>query len=657
MLAILPLMSLLLLFLIWHKSNQDWRLTYLSSIVILGSLIALSSETFSLIQAINFPTILSFWILVNLVLGGYYYYLLRQGNRVLPSLSLPKLTIVSSLILGGIGFIVVLVGLVAVIAPPNNWDSMTYHMARVMHWIQNQNLAHYPTYYSAQLVHPPLAEIGIMHLQILSGSDRFANLIQWFAMVSSIIGVSLIAKQLGAKQEGQLLASVFCATLPMGILQGSSTQNDYAVALWIVCLAYFTLVLISSSHISKSVALAIASSLGLALLTKSSAYFFGFPFIVWAAGWLWSIKKWKSWKYLFMIISIALLFNWAQYLRNIEVFGSPISAAEYKEENQVSIYSVPTFVSTIIRNLSIHTDIVRYFHLQNWLTPITGKVEKIVYIIHQNILKIDPSNPKITMPGYTFKVPGLSFNEDVAVNPFHYFLILLAIGIFIFNWKLRSNHIIRNYLISLLGAFLLLSLFLKIQPYSVRHHLTLFILFSPFVGLCFSRTIQSNSLKILTFVLIITCIPWLFNNNLRPLVGENSILTLPRNDVYFTGRKWLKGPYYEATQFVAKQDCTNIGLSLGWNSKETGAIWEYPLWPLMSEADPKNHYRFSHIVSPDNPSAKLMDKFPYDQDNYCALIAVRTKEDDAAEQFEVKNTLFTKTWSRSPVNILLPTKQ
>ena len=69
-------------------------------------------------------------------------------------------------------------------------------------------------------------------------------------MVSSMIGVSLIAKQLGAKQGGQLLASAFCASLPMGILQASSTQNDYTVALWIVCLAYFTLVMVSNSVIA-----------------------------------------------------------------------------------------------------------------------------------------------------------------------------------------------------------------------------------------------------------------------------------------------------------------------------------------------------------------------------------------------------------------------
>ncbi len=656
MLAIFPLITLLLLFLILYKPEQDWRISYLSAVIILGSLMALSTEFLSLINSINYPIIISFWMITNLVLAGFYYRRVSKKQQVFPLFSFQKITILSGLIFGGIVVIIVLVGLVAVIAPPNNWDSMTYHMARVMHWIQNQNLAHYPTYYSAQLVHPPLAEIGIMHLQILSGGDRFANLVQWFAMVSSLIGVSLIAKQLGANKEGQLLASAFCATLPMGILQGSSTQNDYVVALFIVCLAYYTLALVSHNIISWPIILAIASSFGLALYTKSSAYFLSFPFLVWLTLWLWKTKKWKAWKYLFVVLLIGLLFNIAHYSRNLEVFGSPISAAEYREENQNDIYSLPTLISTVIRHLSFHSDIIRYLHLDKFLTPITGKVEKLVYIIHEHILNIDPSDPRITMPGWTFRVHGISFNEDVAVNPLHLMLILLAIFIFIFNKNLRNNRLSLHYLFTLIGSFLLFSLLLKIQPFSVRHHLSFFVLFSPFVGLCYAQILKPIPLKILTFILIITCLPWLFNNGSHPLVGEKSILTMPRNEIYFLRRKQIKESYNEIAQIINQQECSNIGLSLGWDTKYTGKIWEYPLWILISEVNPQKDYRFSHIVSPENYSAKLMDKSPYNQFNYCALIAIRSSKYKPVEEIKIKKQLFVENWSSSSVKLLFPKK-
>lgn len=654
MLAILPLIALFLLFLILSKPERDWRLSYLSAVIILGSVIALSTEFLSLINLITYPIIVSFWLVSNLGLAGFYYRRLSKKKQAFPSFRLPKITILSGLILAGIMLIILLVGWVAMMAPPNNWDSMTYHMARVMHWIQNQNLAHYPTYYSAQLVHPPLAEISIMHLQILSGGDRYANLVQWFAMVSSLIGVSAIAKQLGANQQGQLLASAFCATIPMGILQGSSTQNDYFVALYIVCLAYYTLALISHNLISWPIILAIASSFGLALFTKSSAYFLSFPFLVWLTLWLWKKKKWKGWKYLCVVLLIGFLFNVAHYSRNLEVFNSPISAAEYSEENQSDVYSLPTLISTAIRHLSFHSDIIRYLHLDSVLTPITGKVEKLVYLIHEHILKVDPSDPRITVPGWTFRVPGISFNEDVAVNPLHLMLILLAILIFIFNKNLRTNRRSRHYLITLVGSFLLFSLLLKVQPFSVRHHLSFFVLFSPFVGLCYAQILKPIPLKIITFLLIITCLPWLFNNSSHPLVGKNSILNMPRNDIYFLKRKQIKESYNEVAEIINQQDCSNIGLSLGWNTQYTGKIWEYPLWILIAEGNTQKNYRFSHLVSPENYSAKLMDKSPYNQFDYCALIAIRSSKDEPVETIKLKDQVFVEDWSNASVKLLLP---
>jgi hypothetical protein len=47
----------------------------------------------------------------------------------------------------------------ALITPPNMYDSMTYHMSRVVHWIQNGSLAHYPTSIGRQLFLPPGAEL------------------------------------------------------------------------------------------------------------------------------------------------------------------------------------------------------------------------------------------------------------------------------------------------------------------------------------------------------------------------------------------------------------------------------------------------------------------------------------------------------------------
>ena len=51
-----------------------------------------------------------------------------------------------------------LLGIVALTAPPNTWDSMTYHMPRVEHWIENRNVEPYPTHILRQLSLGPGAE-------------------------------------------------------------------------------------------------------------------------------------------------------------------------------------------------------------------------------------------------------------------------------------------------------------------------------------------------------------------------------------------------------------------------------------------------------------------------------------------------------------------
>jgi 4-amino-4-deoxy-L-arabinose transferase-like glycosyltransferase len=75
----------------------------------------------------------------------------------------------------------------------------------------------------------------------LSGGDGLANMIQWFSFIGSIIGISLIARELGADRPGQLFSAAFCATIPMAILQASNTENHLSTAFWLVCFVYFSL--------------------------------------------------------------------------------------------------------------------------------------------------------------------------------------------------------------------------------------------------------------------------------------------------------------------------------------------------------------------------------------------------------------------------------
>ena len=219
--------------------DRDWRESILASAVIWGTLVALSTEVMGFFHAINRQSMVVFWVVVLVISLGL---ILRNRREIQQKLQMPKMN--GALAWGMLGVIVLYLGitfLVAIIAPPNTNDSMQYHMSRVMHWIVNRSVDFFPTPSDRQLWMPPFAEYGILHFQILAGNDRFANLIQWMSMFGSVIAASLVASRLGAGQKGQLFAGMFAVTLPMGVLQSSSTQTDYVAAFLGICFAYFVI--------------------------------------------------------------------------------------------------------------------------------------------------------------------------------------------------------------------------------------------------------------------------------------------------------------------------------------------------------------------------------------------------------------------------------
>ena len=95
--------------------------------------------------------------------------------------------------LAGIAAIGLATGAIALFAVPITVDSMTYHLARVAHWAQHASIAFYPTHVIRQIHQPPWAEYAVLHLFLLWGGYRLANVVQWVSMMLSLVGVSVIA--------------------------------------------------------------------------------------------------------------------------------------------------------------------------------------------------------------------------------------------------------------------------------------------------------------------------------------------------------------------------------------------------------------------------------------------------------------------------------
>lgn len=121
------------------------------------------TETLSIWNLLRLEPLLVFWtgctVLSVFSLSRYGDW--RATKQVVRSAS--KMFRASRFETSTIVVILALVLLIAVVAPPNNWESMVYHMTRIVIWMQQGSVAHYPTPTTTQLFQPPLFAWNILH--------------------------------------------------------------------------------------------------------------------------------------------------------------------------------------------------------------------------------------------------------------------------------------------------------------------------------------------------------------------------------------------------------------------------------------------------------------------------------------------------------------
>jgi 4-amino-4-deoxy-L-arabinose transferase-like glycosyltransferase len=625
---------------------MPWQRAVIWASLIWGIILATLTEILSVFQALTYTGLLLSWSLVLFLIlvsaGILYNYQNVKGQVInddlnwpgffgdslarLRSLRSPRswnpLVISFAVALG----MIALVALIGVIAPPNNWDSMTYHMARVTFWLEHRSVAPYPTDVMRQLYETPWAELCIAHFYLLSGGDRFAALVQWTAMLGSLIGVSLIVRQLGANRHGQVFAVIFTATLPMGILQASSTQNDYVVTFWMVCLVQFLLVFREQPHVWNSIG--IGASLGLALLTKATAYVYALPFLILFLIWAWRRMRWRLWEAVVVVGSIPLALNIGYFLRNImtfqTLFGPPSEVDRYANAS----FTPATLVSNVLRDLAVQVG-----------TPwdrsnlaIDRGLRALFSLLH-----LDINDPGSSWQTFQFK--ALSFHEDYAGNPLHLLVIGSVILLCLTTFKLRSDRLLMVYSVAIIAVFLVFALYLKWQPWHSRLELVLFVLFAPVCGVVLSRLSPRLGLNMIALGLTLAAVPWVLQNQSRPIIGPNSILTTPRSMQYFANRVAIEKSYLATANYLQQGHCASVGLV------DNIDDWEYPLLVLANGGS--QHVYFEHVLVA-NDTAHLADNEPYSSFQPCALVVIGQQRGANVQYHDVT---YTMKWTSSPLTI------
>ncbi len=218
------------------------------------------------------------------------------------------------------------------IVPPNNWDSMTYHLARIGYWLQYDSFYPWVTHNLRQTTSPINAELGLLWTIIFWGTDQVAGYVQWLAALLGGVAIFGLARFLHCSRPQGLFAALIWATLPQVVLQSTTTQNDLVVSAFTVAAIYFFFLGFRSNH--NGALLLSGLALGLAIGTKLTVGM-ALPGLALGAGLLGYQRGASGFgpllKWAVSCLAGFLLLGAYTYGLNLAAYGAPLGPPDYIE--------------------------------------------------------------------------------------------------------------------------------------------------------------------------------------------------------------------------------------------------------------------------------------------------------------------------------------
>ena len=609
LLCLLPLCGLVSVAVAFRLRGEGWRSAIVASMICNAVYIAFTTEALSVFRFITRPGFVVVWVIFDAASLLYIRKLIEKRPKEYsldPTSSTTRYASARSdlYLLAGAALIVGLVGLTAILAPPNTLDVVAYHLPRVAIWAINKDVWNYPAFESQQLFLSPWAEYAILHLYVLSGADYLSNLVEWFSMIGLILSVSLVAKQLGAGARGQIFAAIACATMPGLVLEGSGSMNTCVGALWIVVCMYCFLRANEDRSWISSVGAALAA--GLAILTKGTAYIF-LPFLLCACWLTGDARARRFWlRQIPLFILMVLLLNGPMYIRNYHLSGSPLgfamaSGTDVQRQYANSRHSVGATYANVVRNAVLH--------IETPIQAVNKRIESAAKLAIR-IFGFDPDDPDSTARG-GFSLPALTAHESTAGSLFQFILIVAT-----FCFLMSKRYSDRRPRLIGLGVFLSFVLFcamIRWTQWNARYVIPLICIGLSIAAVVAERAFPKIVTVIAAIVLLIFAMPFALQNTIRPLAPwkVTSLLRRPRLDFYF--EEWqqsLEPSYRFAVAQIKRGSCRDIGIDSAMDDVE------YPLLAMLRQASPDIAFRFYRMQNASSRYERI--KTPP-----CAVICLR----------------------------------
>ncbi|HEU5128754.1 MAG TPA: hypothetical protein VFU12_12260 [Glycomyces sp.] len=529
----------------------------------------------------------------------------------------------------------------AIASSPNNFDSQTYHLPRIEHWVQNASVDVYATAIHRQVDLGPGAEYLLTHLRLLDGGDGAYNLVQLFAGVGAVLAASRVAAQLGGGPVAQLATVFILATTPEVLLQASSTQVDLIAAAWVACLA--TVVLDEFTRPGERAAAAgavptprgdavyLGLALGLIAVTKTTGLLAAGPLLLlWGVGRLVRdgrrrrpclcghepghcaragasgalAARLRTVGASVAVVALAAALVGPFLARMQAEFGSPLGPPMLRESIGVQTADPRLVAVNGLRIAHTALDTPVRPVADAWAAGIEGVA---------GLLGVDVNDPRITFGSTAFPVASWYPDEDRAAFPLTGIAALVGAV-----WFLRKGPGLRRaYVAALAVAVVLLCATVAWQPWVNRLVLFLVVLGAPVAGIAVTalaarlarrgagrpagrrrRAVAWGTIGTLAAVAALAGVLTVAYGYPRRLAGTWSVFTMSDVEEQFVRRlEWLP-QYEEAAAAVADSGAATVGIVQGNDS------WEYPWWVLLPEG---TELVALQSVVPGRPGADVAD--------------------------------------------------
>lgn len=573
---------LLLMVLLGKNNFSGIAKTVIKTTLIFSGILFLVTELLSGFHSLNLFSLAIFWGTFNVILIAL---LLRNQGKVTLQLMVQKikfyyqnLLLKEKLLIGVLLILLCLLLAQGLLYPPNNWDSLTYHMSRIMYWIGNESVDYFPTHILRHLYQPPFAEYFILNINLLNGNDFLSNSVELFFLIQCLVVVYALLSMFQTTRLLKLLALFLVITIPAVELQSTTTKNDIVCAFFILTALFYTLKIFKNNSVNNSVFLGL--SVGLGFITKGTAYVFMAPILaLYGFHVLSVVLKNKSIKPIGLAIlamMLALSLNTKHYSRNYAINKSFLNI----DDTEAKAYANETMngkflLSNLVKNSGLHLGY-----------PVEENGDTLIRKIHKTIgVSIDDS--RLNYLGIPYQSARAAVtHEDYVTNTIHFFLwavaFLIVVFHFLFSKTKKSPEII--IVVILVAQILLFTGYLKWQPWHTRLHIPIFILsVIPITLACQKAKWYKGMVWVSIPLLLYSFLFYFLYNNLRP-IQNNPVYTknLRVNDnrfkKYFANQLHLYPEYKAVLEELYNSNPKKVGLKM--------MDWEYPLF---------NSYYYDHL--------------------------------------------------------------